>query len=415
MKSKADMHVHSRFSDKPSEWILRRVGAPECFTDPEKLYQMAKARGMDFVTITDHDAIGGALELKSRHPEDTFLGQEITAHCPENGCKLHILAWGFSEEQHREISTLRRNVYELVPYLKQQNILHSLAHPLYSNNAKLTCELYEKCILLFKHFEALNGMHDPQGSIVSTAVLRSLTPAMIDELASRHGMAPLWPDAHIKYFTGGSDDHSGLFIARAHTVVPKAGGVDEFLKRVREGGGEAMGEGGSPLAMSLGFYNIAYQYYKDKLSKDSKSGNELLVQLFGKFVGGENPTKLTFREKANYIASKFRWDWDSVTKRKKSSEPSSDASLSGEFRRLFGQENFRQSLEADLESPDRIEERSFKIASGIIHQLAFAFCRKVVDKVSQGDIIDSIQAISALEWELPPLSWLSRTFPRTGN
>ncbi|MBV9464186.1 MAG: PHP domain-containing protein, partial [Verrucomicrobiae bacterium] len=210
--SKADLHVHSRYSDKPSEWILRRVGAPECFTEPEKIYEVAKARGMEFVTITDHNAIGGAVELQQKHPEDTFLGQEITAHCPENGCKLHILAWGFSEEQHKEISRLRRNLYELVPYLKEQGILHSLAHPLYSNNApKLTPEIYEKCVLLFKHFEALNGMHDAQGSLASTSVLKSLTPAKIDELANKHNLAPLWPDPHIKYFTAGSDDHSGIF------------------------------------------------------------------------------------------------------------------------------------------------------------------------------------------------------------
>jgi hypothetical protein len=222
MKSKADLHVHSRYSDKPSEWILRRVGAPECFTDPEHIYRTAKARGMDFVTVTDHDAIQGAVELKLRHPDEVFLGQEITAHCPENGCKLHILAWDFTEEQHREIGVLRRNVYELVPYLRSQNILHALAHPLYSNNGKLTLELFEKCILLFKHFESLNGMHDPQGSLVSEKILRSLNPRIVAELAAKHGIEPAGPEPHVKFFTGGSDDHSGIFIARTHTVAPRA-------------------------------------------------------------------------------------------------------------------------------------------------------------------------------------------------
>ena len=32
--SKADLHVHSKYSDRPSEWILRRLGAPECYTPP---------------------------------------------------------------------------------------------------------------------------------------------------------------------------------------------------------------------------------------------------------------------------------------------------------------------------------------------------------------------------------------------
>jgi len=29
---KADLHLHSKYSDRPSEWFLRRIGAPECFS-----------------------------------------------------------------------------------------------------------------------------------------------------------------------------------------------------------------------------------------------------------------------------------------------------------------------------------------------------------------------------------------------
>jgi hypothetical protein len=34
-ESRADLHVHSRYSDRPTEWILRRIGAPECYTPPK--------------------------------------------------------------------------------------------------------------------------------------------------------------------------------------------------------------------------------------------------------------------------------------------------------------------------------------------------------------------------------------------
>ncbi len=61
--SKADLHVHSKYSDRPSEWFLRRIGAPECFVEPLAVYDRARDRGMVFVTITDHNCICGALEI----------------------------------------------------------------------------------------------------------------------------------------------------------------------------------------------------------------------------------------------------------------------------------------------------------------------------------------------------------------
>ena len=53
MPSRCDLHVHTKRSDRPSEWYLERIGAPESFTEPLDLYRIARARGMDFVTVTD--------------------------------------------------------------------------------------------------------------------------------------------------------------------------------------------------------------------------------------------------------------------------------------------------------------------------------------------------------------------------
>ncbi len=62
-KSRADLHVHSKHSDRPSEWFLRRIGAPECFAEPREIYDEMRGRGMDFVTLSDHNCIDGALEI----------------------------------------------------------------------------------------------------------------------------------------------------------------------------------------------------------------------------------------------------------------------------------------------------------------------------------------------------------------
>lgn len=50
-----DVHVHSKYSKRPSQWILKKIGCPECFTEPIDIYQIAKSRGMTHVTMTaDH-------------------------------------------------------------------------------------------------------------------------------------------------------------------------------------------------------------------------------------------------------------------------------------------------------------------------------------------------------------------------
>ena len=133
---KVDMHVHSKYSTRPSQWILQKIGCPESFTEPLELYNIAQDRGMDMVTITDHNTIAGCLEIA--HLPGTFISEEITTYFPEDNCKLHVLAYDISEKQHDEVQKVRGNVYDLVPYLREQGIVHVLAHPLFAVNDRLT-------------------------------------------------------------------------------------------------------------------------------------------------------------------------------------------------------------------------------------------------------------------------------------
>jgi len=68
--SRADLHVHSEASQESRLGVQRALGLPECATPPEEAYDLAKRRGMDFVTLTDHDTIAGALLLAERHDDD---------------------------------------------------------------------------------------------------------------------------------------------------------------------------------------------------------------------------------------------------------------------------------------------------------------------------------------------------------
>src|SRR5207249_631800 len=90
----------------------------------------------------------------------TFISEEVTTYFPTDPCKLHVLVWGISEAQHAEIVAVRDSIFELQSYLQKEAIAHSVAHPLYSINGKLEVTHLERLILLFKHFEGINGLRD---------------------------------------------------------------------------------------------------------------------------------------------------------------------------------------------------------------------------------------------------------------
>nr|MDP9122626.1 glycosyltransferase [Acidobacteriota bacterium] len=260
MTAKADLHVHSKHSNRPSEWILRQFGAPESFTEPREIYRICRERGMDFVTISDHDSVNGALEIA--HLPGVFLSSEVTVEFPEDGCEIHCLVTGVSEAQHRQIQELRKNVYELCEYLRQDGIVHSVAHPLYRVNDMLTLPQLEKLLVLFNRFEALNGIHDRRANDLVRLIFGSLTSEVIEELASRHGITPYGPAPWIKSFTGGSDDHGGFYIGTTYTQVPQAETAAEYLSQLTAGNHEPGGQTGSSLRLTQSLYSIAHEFYR---------------------------------------------------------------------------------------------------------------------------------------------------------
>ncbi len=272
---RVDLHVHSKFSTRPSEWILRRIGCSESYTEPSRLYEIARSRGMDFVTITDHNTIAGGLEIA--HLENTFVSEEITTYFPEDGCKLHVLAYGVTEAQHGDITRLRENVFDLVPYLNREGIPHAVAHPLYSVNDRLTVEHLEEILLLFNTFE-LNGSRDEYQNRILRAILSRLTEAELDDLENKHGFSPFGTHPWKKRLIGGSDDHSALNIARTWTEVDQAETPAAFLKAVARGRTAVEGRASSPKTLAHNIYSIAYQFYREKLSLDRFAGRELLLR-----------------------------------------------------------------------------------------------------------------------------------------
>ena len=281
---KADLHVHSKFSTRPSQWVLQKINCPESFTEPLKLYKTARERGMSLVTITDHNTILGALEIA--HLEDAFVSEEITAYFPEDRCKIHVLAYRISEKQHEDIQSVRDNIYDLAAYLHQQEIIHAVAHPLYSINGRLTSDHFEKLLLLFENFE-LNGAREEFQNDLMRLLLTNLTREDLDFLADKHGLEPFLEKPWKKNLVGGSDDHSSLNIARLHTEVSGAATIDEFLKGVTQGRANILGKGSLPQTLAHNLYGIAYQFYRDRLKLGRHVNKDLVLRFLDRVLRGK--------------------------------------------------------------------------------------------------------------------------------
>ncbi|MGD9078042.1 MAG: glycosyl transferase, partial [Desulfobacterales bacterium] len=256
---RADLHAHSKYSKRPSQWFLQKIDCPESFTEPLDLYRIARNRGMSLVTITDHNRIEGALEIA--HLPGTFISEEVTSYFPEDQCKVHVLVFNIDERQHKDIQKLRNNLYDLVDYLQLENTIHALAHPFYSVNDRLTVEHFEKCLLLFKNFE-LNGDFNTESNECLKQILSALSQEDIFRLADKHGFLPKIPKPWKKALVGGSDDHSSLNIARTFTEVTSADSVDSFLNGISQRETKVISQPSSPQNLARNLYSIAYQFYR---------------------------------------------------------------------------------------------------------------------------------------------------------
>ena len=387
IKTRVDLHVHSKFSDRPTEWVLRRIGAPECYTQPRAVYDIARRRGMDFVTISDHNCISGALEIA--HLPGVFVSNEITTYFPEDRCKIHVLAWNITERQFDDIQRARENIVDLRDYLWSERIVHSCAHPLYNINDRLTIAHFERLLLLFNVFESMNGGRNRRGNDMVRAVLDHLSQAQFDEIASRHDITPRGDAPWIKGFTGGSDDHSGVFIAKAYTECAASNTAREFLGHVAARQSAARGLDGTPLSFAHSLYSIAYQYYRDRFRVKSAGGSDLMFKVFGEIFGREQ-TQIGFRDRVSYYARRIAGRPDHPA------EIEFKRTISTEMMRLFGEDWLGDDFVIRPERYEELNRRTFELSSRIANELSFQFTKKFIQKLSTGSIFGSIEALSAV-------------------
>ncbi|MGE4318416.1 MAG: glycosyltransferase [Deferribacterales bacterium] len=263
--AQADLHCHSKFSKHPSEWFLQRIGAAESYTEPDFIYQTAKARGMDFVTITDHNVMDASYYLTEKYPQDTFTGTEFTVYFPEDGCKVHILVYGLTPKQFDVLQTARRDIYQFREYIREQKLAYSVAHATYSVNGRLALHHLEKLMLLFDVFEGINGGRGKLHNTTWVRILENLTPLAIENLYSRYRIEPISTDPWVKGFTAGSDDHAGLFLGKTYTLT-RASSPEEYVTRIRNKECRHAGRYSDFHSLAFTVYKIAHDFSRTKKS-----------------------------------------------------------------------------------------------------------------------------------------------------
>ena len=280
---KADLHVHSVCSENPTAKSIRFFHGKESYTAPADVYAAARARGMDFVTVTDHNTLNGSLAIADL--PGTFLGAELDTWFPENGCRVHVVALGLDERTFAEAMQAKASVYDLVACLREARVTHFLAHPLFDMIGKLTADVVEKMLLLFNVLEGRNGARVDRCNGLLRDIVASLTPKAIHDMAERQGIEPYGDTPWRKALTGGSDDHSGLFTAGAYTMAGGDGTPSGFLASIARGESETGGEDGDSRLLAHNIYAASFWRLREMLRLDEPDPNARTVEVLRKGFG----------------------------------------------------------------------------------------------------------------------------------
>ena len=240
---RADLHVHSRHSGTAKH--LRTLRCLDSYSQPLAVYRRARARGMNLVTITDHDSIDGCLELLEQLPgDDIIIGEEVTAYVPELHHNVHVGVYDITEAQHKEIQSLRGNLVELVGYLRSQNILYALNHLFHDFTRD--DKLLDYITLMFGLFNIFEEQNGSMQRVHNQFIAKLL--GQMESQGKKLGRI------------GGSDSHTLRRIGRTYTASP-ATNKQEFLADIRAGRSFVMGRHCNQFQLAGDIYGVVLGYY----------------------------------------------------------------------------------------------------------------------------------------------------------
>ena len=212
---KADLHCHSVYSTFK---YFRIANTRDSYNRPEDVYRLAKQRGIDYVTLTDHDSIDGCLYLLNKHPDldDFFISEEVETWFPDTRQRIHVNVFAIDEKQHSEIQRRRPNIYDLHEYIRDEKILASANHMFQNYRMRNSPRHYfEEMLRMFDVFEVKNGAMASQHN--------RLVEDLMAVVREKRGDVSL---------IAGSDAHTLGPLALVYTVA-EARTAAEYLERVR--------------------------------------------------------------------------------------------------------------------------------------------------------------------------------------
>lgn len=192
----------------------------ESYNEPLALYERLKQRGMDFVTVTDHDSIDAVEELR-KYP-DFFLSEEVTCTMP-SGTEMHAGVYGIRERDHIELQRRRTDIQSLLAYAVENQLFVTVNHVYSGLTGPRTDDDFAIFARDFHGVETMNGQ----------------MLAFANRLASRFAAM------NGKSVVGGSDSHTLQGVAKTWTEVRGAHSIEDYLAGLRRGHSTAHGVSGN--------------------------------------------------------------------------------------------------------------------------------------------------------------------------
>ncbi len=195
MKMRLDLHIHSCYS-------------PDSSTEPKKIIELAKQRGLDGVAIADHNTVGGGLKGFEINEDPNFVVIPAAEYATEYG---HVVGLFIKEEifkidENNGDAAERRKMLSpifdfkyIIKAIRAQNGIAVLAHP-YQSTTHLPEHIFKGDISV----DAVEGFNSRAGTRANPRA-----NVFAKRCAEKYNLPSL----------GGSDSHLPWEIGRAYTVV----------------------------------------------------------------------------------------------------------------------------------------------------------------------------------------------------